>query len=86
MDIMDTSRISSKGQVVIPKPIRDALNLESGTEVRFDQMGNGVRLTVVRRRKHSDPRAGYGLARYRGPTVSLEQMEEAVRKGVRESR
>jgi antitoxin PrlF len=34
---MEVSRISSKGQVTIPKSIRDALNLSEGDRVAFIQ-------------------------------------------------
>ena len=34
--------ISSKGQIAIPKPIRDRLNLKPGTEVALDVQGERV--------------------------------------------
>ena len=83
---MDTSRVSSKGQIVIPKAIREALDLEAGTEVEFVREGNSARMKPIRRRKPADPKAGYGLAGYEGPTVTLEHMQEGVKKRARESR
>lgn len=37
-------RLTSKGQVTIPKPIRDALGLNSGDEVLFDLEGDKCHL------------------------------------------
>jgi antitoxin PrlF len=43
-----THRVGAKGQVVIPKPIRDELGIAPGDEVVFETDGKGVR---VRRRE-----------------------------------
>jgi AbrB family looped-hinge helix DNA binding protein len=37
-------RITSKGQVTIPQPIRDRLGPMPYTEVEFDVVGNSVRI------------------------------------------
>ena len=42
-----THRIGSKGQVVIPKALREALNLEPGDEVTFSRDGNAIRIERV---------------------------------------
>ncbi|UUZ80482.1 AbrB/MazE/SpoVT family DNA-binding domain-containing protein [Paenibacillus sp. P26] len=42
---MEVSRISSKGQVTIPKSIRDALNLSEGDRVAFVQDEGKVVIT-----------------------------------------
>lgn len=42
---MEVSRISSKGQVTIPKSIRDALNLNEGDRVAFIQDDGKVVIT-----------------------------------------
>lgn len=38
------TRVGTKGQVVIPKPLRDALGLRPGDEVEFHLEGRGVRI------------------------------------------
>jgi AbrB family looped-hinge helix DNA binding protein len=39
-----TQRVGAKGQVVIPKGIRDELGLKPGSEVDFERDGDGVRI------------------------------------------
>ena len=41
------SRLSSKGQVTIPKPIREALGLTPGDRVAYEIDTEGVRLVRV---------------------------------------
>lgn len=44
---MDTIRASSKGQIVIPKAIRDALDIRSGTQLNVKLLpGEGFKVTV----------------------------------------
>jgi AbrB family looped-hinge helix DNA binding protein len=39
-----TQRVGAKGQVVIPKSLRDELGLVPGSEVDFERDGDGVRI------------------------------------------
>jgi AbrB family looped-hinge helix DNA binding protein len=42
------TRVTSKGQVVIPKPVREQLRWVSGTELAIEILGDGaVRLTPL---------------------------------------
>jgi AbrB family looped-hinge helix DNA binding protein len=43
-----TGRVGQKGQVVIPKPIRDRLGIRPGDEVVFVPDGDGVRIEPAR--------------------------------------
>jgi AbrB family looped-hinge helix DNA binding protein len=44
-------RITSKGQVTIPQPIREAAGFLPNTEVEFELDGTAVRLVKARRRR-----------------------------------
>jgi antitoxin PrlF len=47
-------RVTSKGQVTIPKPIRDSAGIGPGTEVEFENHGEAI----VLRRAPRRPRPG----------------------------
>jgi AbrB family looped-hinge helix DNA binding protein len=49
---MTKATISSKGQIAIPKAVRQRLNLKAGTEVSFDVQGEAL---VMRRLVRSFP-------------------------------
>lgn len=42
---MDTVKVSSKGQIVIPKAIRESRNITTGTEFVIRAVGDELRLT-----------------------------------------
>ena len=72
---MQTSSITSKGQVTIPAQIRKSLALTEGQKVRFSYIGNVITITPV----EEDISAVFGLLKAK-KTVSLEQMETAIIK------
>ena len=45
---MQTVKLSSKYQIVIPKEIREALKLKAGQEIRLLNIGGSVTLVPVR--------------------------------------
>lgn len=75
---MQASQVSSKGQVVIPKPLRERLGIKDGTRVAFVQEGDSLRLTPLDRDAKASIKQGYGITGYRGPRVSLDEMREGV--------
>ena len=75
--------LTSKGQVTIPKPIRDRLHLEPGDKIDFilDEAGD-VRVTPV-----TVPVARLkGMVPKPGSPLSLEKMNEAVARGATRKR
>jgi len=44
---METTSVTSKGQVTIPKPLRQRLGLRRGSKVKFVLVGNHVEMRVV---------------------------------------
>ena len=53
--IREIATITSKGQITLPKPIRQALGVDFGGRVAFDLVGDRVVVTRVEERAHEDP-------------------------------
>ena len=51
---MDEIKVSSKGQVVIPKYLRDALHIDAGATLLISKSGNSISMTP----KIEDPLSG----------------------------
>ncbi len=70
--------MTSKGQITIPKEIRDRLGVRPGDRVRFRETAEG---TIVVEAEATDLMDLFGaLSPPRGRHVSVEEMEAAVRK------
>ncbi len=50
------ARMSSKGQIVVPKAVRDAHGWREGTELEFVERGDGVLVQPVRQFDERFPR------------------------------
>ena len=83
---MDNVSVTSKGQVTIPKKVRTALGITTGTKLAFATEGNSARLTVVRIRKPSRVEDGPKILDYKGKAVTLDEMEEAIARGAQGAR
>jgi AbrB family looped-hinge helix DNA binding protein len=83
---MAKTRLSSKGQVIIPKPVRDRHGWREGTVLEVDDSGDAVILRASRPFPHTAIEDVRGCLAYRGPRLSLEQMDEAVRAEARRRR
>ncbi|MGH7504946.1 MAG: AbrB/MazE/SpoVT family DNA-binding domain-containing protein [Longimicrobiales bacterium] len=75
---MPAATVTSKGQITIPKQIRDALGLAVGDKVDFVVESDGR--VVLRPATRSILDLAGLLHREGGRVVSVEQMNEAVRK------
>ena len=60
--IHEVATITSKGQITLPKPIRQALGVDAGGKVAFDLRGGRVIVTRVTDEPHEDPAIGSFLA------------------------
>ena len=60
--IHEIATITSKGQITLPKPIRQALGVYIGDKVAFDFTDNRVIVTRVIDESHEDPAIGSFLA------------------------
>jgi AbrB family looped-hinge helix DNA binding protein len=80
-DDAETTRITRKGQVTIPKAIRDEYALEEGDEVRWETTEDGI---VVKKATRS---AGRGMLVDDDVSAEKrEEMAEAMEAEIREKR
>ena len=81
---METTRLSEKGQIVIPKRIRTDHNWEPGMEFSVEDLGDSIALKPIRSFRRTKLRDVLGCVQYKGPKKSLKEMDEAIAKGASE--
>ena len=79
---METTKLSSKGQVVIPKPVRAAHDWKVGQELVVIEMGDGILLRPTTPFDSTDIDEVAASLSYSGDAVTLDEMDEAIRRGV----
>ena len=77
---MTTSTLTAKGQTTIPKEIREKLGLRSGDRIEYVQDAEG-RVVLLPATRHVEQLCGILRDPARKRLVSLEEMDEAIRKG-----
>ena len=80
---METTKLSSKGQVIIPKTLRVAHRWEPGLELVAVDMGDGILLRPKTPFAETRLDEVAGNLRFTGKAKSIDEMEAAVRQGVR---
>ncbi|HMP72225.1 MAG TPA: AbrB/MazE/SpoVT family DNA-binding domain-containing protein [Kiritimatiellia bacterium] len=78
---MVTATLTSKGQLTIPKSVRDALRLQTGDRVTF--VVHGEREAVLKPMTKSVDEVFGRLYSPKQPRRSIEQMKEAVAERMR---
>jgi AbrB family looped-hinge helix DNA binding protein len=82
---MDITRLSEKGQIVIPKRVRTAYGWEPGLEFVVEETDDGIKLKPIKPFKTTRINDVLGCLKYKGPRKSVKDMETAVAKGVPKS-
>jgi AbrB family looped-hinge helix DNA binding protein len=80
-----TTRLSSKGQVIIPRQVRAAHNWKSGQELEVVDVGDGVLLKPKKPFPETTLAEVAASLGYHGKSRTIEEMEEAIRRGAKES-
>ncbi len=83
---MLSTRLSSKGQIVIPKAIRRQYELRAGQELNIIDTGEGILLQPADSFKRTNIEEVAGILTYSGRSVSLEEMQAAIAKGAKKSK
>lgn len=80
---METTRLSTKGQIILPKGIRTAKAWGPGTEFIVEETGDGVLLRPASRFAETTLAEVAGCLRYKGKAKTLAQMQAAIGREVR---
>lgn len=83
---MTTTTLSSKGQVIIPKPVRSAHHWKEGQELFVIDCDDGIILKPVAPFTQTTLREVGACLKYEGKAKSLKEMEAAIQKGVKDHR
>ena len=70
-------RVTTKGQVTIPKEIRDALGIEPGDEISFEEVDSDYR---IRKKEPTTADGEDPFEKYRGSAESDETMPDRMRR------
>ena len=81
---MQTTKLSSKGQVIIPKILRSRYKWDIGQELTVIDTGEGILLRSSRPFKKTELDEVAGALKYSGKPVLLDEMELAIKKGALE--
>ena len=81
---METTKLSSKGQVILPRSIRNSQDWPPGTEFAVEAVESGVLLRPLKPFERTTLKEVLGCTGYSGKAKSLADMELAIARGVRE--
>jgi AbrB family looped-hinge helix DNA binding protein len=81
---METTRLSSKGQTIIPKSLRDKFQWPVGQEFVVISTENGILLKVKNPFEPAKLDDVAGSLKYEGVPKTLADMEAAIRQGAME--
>lgn len=73
-----TTTVSTKGQVILPKAIRQVLRWEAGTRLAVLNTREGVLLRPLRAFEETRPEEVFGSLAFDGPPKSIEEMDAGV--------
>jgi AbrB family looped-hinge helix DNA binding protein len=82
---MSVIRLSSKGQIVIPKAIRDKHRWREGQELEIIESEDGLVLKEKRPFSKTDLKDVAACLQYSGKAKTLEEMEAAIMQGALQS-
>jgi len=78
---MSLTRVSKKGQITIPRDVREALGLRSGDRVEIVVEGGKAILKPLKK----SPEEVYGkLSSFAKKAVSVEEMDQGIRKKLKQ--
>jgi AbrB family looped-hinge helix DNA binding protein len=84
LNAMETTSLSSEGQITIPETLRNAQHWKAGQELMMTNMGDGILLQPKKPFPETTLATVAGCLKYSGPVKSLADFDDAIRQGVME--
>lgn len=80
---MNTTKLSSKGQIIIPKPLRTAHHWEVGQELVAINFGDGILLKPKKPFEETNIEDVAGILKFKGKAKTFDEMNEAIAEGIK---
>lgn len=80
---METTKLSSKGQIILPKSVRESHHWSAGMEFVIEDTPDGIMLRPAKSFSPTHLQDVIGCTGYTGPAKSFEDMEAAIVEGAR---
>ncbi len=81
---METTVISTKGQVVLPKAVRDDYHWPAGQQLVIERKDDGVLLRPQQGVSLEELRKAFGNWKYNGPAKTIKEMDEGMALAIKE--
>ena len=81
---METTKVSSKGQIVLPLSVRKRRKWGTGTTLIVEETPAGVLLRPEKPFPPTTFEEVEGILKYKGKAKTLKEMDEAIALGVRD--
>jgi AbrB family looped-hinge helix DNA binding protein len=83
---METTRLSSKGQIILPKAVRDLHHWAPGMDFSVEDTGDGVLLRPIQASQPTRLDDIAGSLRVKGPARTIQEMDSAIDAELRDRR
>ena len=80
------TKVSTKGQVILPKAIRERRRWGPGTRLLVEDTPDGVLLKPAPLFPPTRPEDVFGILKYSGPPKTLKDMDDAITAEVKHRR
>ena len=80
---MLTTHLSSKGQLVLPKVIRDQHHWTAGTLFTVEDNGSSLTIRPIKKDQIESADDLLGSSGYKGPRLSISDMDKALEQGAK---
>jgi len=78
MNFKQSTRLSTKGQLILPAEIRRRRRWDAGTRLEIEETPEGVMIKAASPFEPSDPDKVFGCLAYDGPPRTVDDMRSAI--------